>query len=311
MGSLAREILAMLSVQSPGGLVFGTARRMEGMSLRFELDAILAAGDMVEWRMELPGLEETAMGTLRITGGQRDAAVGVAVWTGLILSLAPEDAEVFEVWRQGVERGSRAFAQSTKPSTDTWLAATTMVGSTEAERRLAVATQEERRKGRLERAKTLSSNAKKWPEPEDRTGGQAVAMGSFRASLSGSTPRSFAPAPPAERPPAPPPVVLPPGPASAAPTPVVPVPQVFVDREMVSVNFADVAAWRAARGRVLQGTLEVPAAKGPEVGTTAQVWLRLPSGITLMISAEVGAAPAGQLAQNTWVRITLPAPSSR
>lgn len=64
---------------------------------------------------------------------------------------------------------------------------------------------------------------------------------------------------------------------------------------MVSVSFADAAAWRAVRARVLEGGLVVPATATPAVGTTVQVWLRLPSGVTLMMGAEVGSAPAGQL----------------
>ncbi len=182
----------MLSVQTPGGLVFGTARRIQGQTLGFEADGRMEAGDEIQWRMELPGLDETAMGTMKIMGGHKDANATVTTWTGAILSISREDAEVFEVWRQGVESGTRAFSYSAKPATDSWLAATTMAGSTEAERRLALAAEEERKKGRVERAKRLAKNAKMWPDHEDRIGGKSVASGAFRASLSGSVARSSA-----------------------------------------------------------------------------------------------------------------------
>ncbi len=192
MAAFPREILAMLSVQTPGGLVFGTARRIQGQTLGFEADGRMEPGDEVQWRMELPGLDETAMGTMRIMGGAKDANATVMSWTGAILSVARDDAEVFEVWRQGVESGTRAFSYSSKPPTDSWLAATTMAGSTEAERRLALQAEEERKKGRVERAKRLAKNAKMWPDHEDRIGGKSVASGAFRASLSGSVARSAA-----------------------------------------------------------------------------------------------------------------------
>ena len=431
----------MLSVQTPGGLVFGTARRIQGQTLGFEADGRMEPGDEVQWRMELPGLDETAMGTMRIMGGQKDANATVTTWTGAILSISREDAEVFEIWRLGVESGTRAFSYSNKPPTDSWLAATTMAGSTEAERRLALQAEEERKKGRVERAKRLAKNAKMWPDHEDRIGGKSVASGAFRASLSGSVARStassvsstaapgnrardqiaaalrpsgapavasartFAPAPvPAAAVPAapaplsesttapppwlspspssppvvptaaataPPPWLSPSSPpvvptaAASAPapwlspspsppaTPAEPVgespseaapptapppappavslprrvaetaefskvaptspsrataPTVYVDRAMVSVSFADSAAWVAFRPAVLAGRLAVPSPTAPPAGAALSLWIRLPSGVTVQLTGHAVAAPPGQLVVN--LNLTVPARQS-
>lgn len=178
----------MLSVQTPGGLVFGTGRRLEGLTLGFELDGRMEAGDVVEFRIELPGLEESAMGTLRVLAGRKDPGATVTWWTATIASISPDDQEIFEVWRRGVEHGTRAFSHTTR-TTDEFMASTTMVGSSDSERRLAVAAQEERRKRRLERAKTLAKNARAWPDPSDLEGGRSVASGTFRSALSGSVSR--------------------------------------------------------------------------------------------------------------------------
>lgn len=187
--SLPRSLTATLSVQSRGGLVFGSATQIDGSNLTFELEAQMEVGDNVEWRMELSGLDDTAMGRMRIVSRRADAGYPVR-WVGAIMSVSPDDSAVFEVWRRGVEAGTRAFTVSKRPPTDSWLASTTMVGSSEAERRQAVAIEEARRKQRLERAKCLVKNAKSWPDPVDTTGGASVASGVFRSSLAGSVSHS-------------------------------------------------------------------------------------------------------------------------
>lgn len=169
--------------------MFGSATQIDGNNVTFELEAQMEVGDNVEWRMELPGLDDTAMGRIRIVSRRADPGYPVR-WVGAIVSISPEDAAVFEVWRRGVEAGTRAFTVSKRPSTDSWLASTTMVGSSEAERRQAVAIEDARRKQRLERAKSLVKNAKSWPDPADTHGGASVASGVFRSSLSGSMSRA-------------------------------------------------------------------------------------------------------------------------
>lgn len=296
MGQL-RPILAMISVQSPAGLVFGTATGMDGQTLHFELDAKMEAGDVVEWRMELPGLEENAMGTLRIVAGRRDLGP-MPQWIGTIQGVSADDAEIFEVWRRGVEQGTRAFSHSTRAPTDSWLASTTMVGSSEAERRQAVAAQEERRRRRLERAKTLAKNAKAWPDPEDLDGGRSVASGAFRASLSGSVHRSVSvsatgsAAPVAERARTAVAAALRQGLAPAAPTVApggeVPDPEVHVDRGMASLRFSPGPAWsKVHKAALLDGGLRLHRGDFGPAGASVALLLVLPNGSTVLGAGRV------------------------
>lgn len=296
MGQL-RPILAMISVQSPGGLVFGTATGMDGQTLHFELDARMEAGDVVEWRMELPGLEENAMGSLRIVAGRRDLGP-MPTWVGTIQSVAADDVEIFEVWRRGVEHGTRAFSHSTRAPTDSWLAATTMVGSSEAERKQAVAAQEERRRRRLERAKTLAKNAKAWPDPEDLDGGRSVASGAFRASLSRSVSRSVSVAAmgstgaPAveERSRSAVAAALRQGlgPALAPSAPDAGEPVVHVDRGMASVQFLPGAAWKQVyKPALLAGTLRLRRTDVGLAAASVSFFMVLPTGSTVMATGRI------------------------
>ena len=183
---MLRDILAMIAVQAPSGMVFGTARKVDGNTLHFELDSDVPAGTGVEVRMDLPGLDETAMGKVRVVGVRQEPGKAVKTWSAAVVSVADVDEEIFQLWRRTVEEGSRSFAVSARGGDD-WFKSQTMAGSSPAERARAVAVQEERRKRRVERARALAKNARRWPDPEDREGGQSVASGVFRASLAGAS----------------------------------------------------------------------------------------------------------------------------
>ncbi len=325
--SVPRTLTATLSVQTPGGLVFGGATKIDGMNLSFELEGQLAVGDVVEWRMELPGLDETAMGVMRVTYVRRESGV-VARWTALILSLSPADADIFEVWRRGVEAGTRAFTVSKFPVGDAWLAATTMVGSSEAERKQAVAVEEVRRRKRLERAKSLVKNAKIWPDPQDIAGGQAVASGMFRTSLGGGSGASglhppalssgvarprmemaaalranlgaggggapFGGAPAASgtgsvSPAAPAdPAVVPPPEQIVPPGVDIVEPELMLDQGMASVRFTDVRSFRLAqKPALLGGLLLLAAPNAAPAGSQLQFLFTLPNGVTLLTTGRV------------------------
>jgi len=340
MGS-ARDILAMLSVQTPGGLVFGTGRRLEGLTLGFELDGRMEAGDVVEFRIELPGLEESAMGTLRVLAGRKDPGATVTWWTATIASISLDDQEIFEVWRRGVEHGTRAFSHTTR-TTDEFMASTTMVGSSDSERRLAVAAQEERRKRRLERAKTLAKNARAWPDPSDLEGGRSVASGTFRSALSGSVSRpavsqALSVSQGGERPrsqiaaalrgrsvgetteplrsvggvpgaPSSPPRAFGPGEPAAPAAPSSTGPNVYVDNRMASLGFTDVASWRKEhQAALLAGVLVLAYPRLAPVGEELQLWLRLPSGTTVTATGKVAAADD----RRSELHITLAPPARR
>ncbi len=329
-----RPIVAMISVQSPGGLVFGTATRIDGMTISFDLEARMDAGEVVEFRIELPGLEETAMGTLRITSGRKGDA-GASSFLASIQTLVPDDAEIFEVWRRGVEQGTRAFSHSSRAPTDSWLKSTTMVGSTEAERRLAVASQEDRRKRRLENAKHLARNSRAWPDPEDLAGGRVAASGAFRASLSRSASRSpashsvgnvtqsgssvgtgdrprtavadalrqgFGAIPWAVATPAAPATA----PTSPDAAPAVREPTVHVDNGMASVTFQNDASWRGLhRPSLLSGMLVFARKDLGVAGTELKLFLILPNGSMVMADGTVLAVSAS----HTELQVRLAAPA--
>ncbi len=309
----------MISVQSPGGLVFGTATRIDGMILHFDLEARMDAGEVVEFRIELPGLEETAMGSLRIVSGRKGDG-GASSFSASIQALVPDDAEIFEVWRRGVEQGTRAFSHSTRAPTDSWLKSTTMVGSTEAERRQAVASQDERRKRRLENAKQLARNSRAWPDPEDIAGGRAAASGAFRQSLSRSTSRAIgnqsvagvtasgASAAPVERPrmavadalrqgfgAIPRAVATPaPGSTTAAPAAAAPEePTLLLDEGMASVTFQPDAGWRGLhRPALLSGMLVFARKDLGDAGAELKLFLVLPNGSVVMADGTIVAVSA-------------------
>jgi hypothetical protein len=180
---LLYEIRAMISVQSPGGLVFGSAKALEDDALSFEVDARLDIDKIVEFRLELPGLDETAMGTLR-TIRTRKQVTGAELFTARIASIHDDDREIFEVWRAAVLRGTRAMTHSRHANTDAWLASSSMQGSTASERAHAVANQEERRRRRLMRARQIASLHKRsWPDPTDTDGAAAATREVWRPSL--------------------------------------------------------------------------------------------------------------------------------
>ncbi|MBM4393270.1 MAG: hypothetical protein FJ090_19265 [Deltaproteobacteria bacterium] len=177
----------MIALQTPGGLVFGTARKLDGQTLHFEVDSEVPTGTILEFKMELPGLEETAMGQMRVVGVRLQRGSAVKQWSAEVVSVAENDEEIFIMWRRCVDEGSRTFALSSRGGTDDWFKSQMMAGTTPAERARAVAQQEERRKRRLERARTLVKNARRWPDPDDKSGGQRVASDVFRQSLSSAS----------------------------------------------------------------------------------------------------------------------------
>lgn len=184
---MLRDIIAMIAIQTPDGMLFGTARRFDGETLHCEIDADILPGTLVEWRMELPGLDDTALGKMRIIGVQRVANSGVRIWSGAIVAVDTEDEEVFSVWKRGVDEGSRSFSKSRHSGGQVdWLSGQTTSGASPAERARAMAQQDERRKRRAERARQLAKNAKAWPDPEEREASAAIGQEMFRSQLSGS-----------------------------------------------------------------------------------------------------------------------------
>ena len=184
---MAVELLAMIAVQSPDGMVFGTARGIDGLSLYVEIEAEIPIDAQVEWRMELPGVDETVLGGMRIVKVTRNQTSGVRVYTGNVTNISPDDKDLWEDWRAAVERGVRTVTHTRggAGAWDSWTREQMMGGTTPAERARAVAYQEERRKRRAEKTRELLGNRKRWPDPTDSKGGQAAADAVWRP-LTGS-----------------------------------------------------------------------------------------------------------------------------
>ena len=60
----------MIALQSPQGLVFGSAQGIDHDTVTVALVGHLNGGQSVEFRMELPGLDETALGVGRVVSGR-------------------------------------------------------------------------------------------------------------------------------------------------------------------------------------------------------------------------------------------------
>jgi hypothetical protein len=205
-----------------------------------------------------------------------------------------------------------------------------MVGSSEAERKQAVAIEEARRKQRLERAKSLLKNSKSWPDPTDVESGVVAASGVFRNSLSGSVNRSAAsshgadpagrprlavaaalraniggerPAVPtptglgAERPAIPSPAASPAPQRAAAPSPasMTELPKLLVDRNMAMLRFTEGGSFRSLHKATLAGGIIIvqTADVGP-AGTRLDFVLTLPSGATIFAPGQVMAHSGGR-----------------
>lgn len=176
-------VCAMIALISDQGLVFGTVVGISPRRLRMEVAAELRADAELEWRMELTGLPDTAMGWLQVRGSPA-AEGGLVRYDADILRVSTDDRELFELWVDGV-LNHHIVATRPRDSAGPFGAAATMQGTTPGERAAVVRRMEEQRKSRSKRAlEVLAAGKKRWPSPEDEAGGRravAAAWSPMRA----------------------------------------------------------------------------------------------------------------------------------
>lgn len=185
-------VQAMIALQSPSGLIFGTALALDQDVFTVVVAGGMDPGSAVEFRLELPGLEDTALGMMRVleVRGERGAA---STYLLRVMSVSADDQEAFEGWKSAVNSGVIACSRSRHSSAAGWAEAALAGGTTPEERARAVAIQEERRI-RLQASvrQLIHAHKKGWPDPGDVGAGDSSLMDVVRArsSLTPGSPRS-------------------------------------------------------------------------------------------------------------------------
>ncbi len=94
---------ALLSVKTSEGLIVGQATEVTDKRLELDILGTLELGVALEFRLELPGADETVRGTLRIlaaNGGRARAE---------LVEVAPEDRAVFDLWWRSYSEGRLTY----------------------------------------------------------------------------------------------------------------------------------------------------------------------------------------------------------
>jgi hypothetical protein len=97
------QVNAIFAVHSQRGLVFGSTSWVGFDEICFEVDADILPTEVIEWRMELTGLPDTVMGTLKaelksLKEGSKLARGEVPVYIARILSMSDRDRELYRSW---------------------------------------------------------------------------------------------------------------------------------------------------------------------------------------------------------------------
>lgn len=97
---------AMIAVQTRDGLTFGYARSVDLTSMVLEVQGDIQVGEEVEWRMELKGYKETAMGALVVERVRKPTEAGSwPIFHARISDLPDEDRKVLEGWMEDYQAG--------------------------------------------------------------------------------------------------------------------------------------------------------------------------------------------------------------
>jgi hypothetical protein len=98
------DLNAMIAVQSRGGMQFGYVRSADEQRIVFEVEAPIAQGEEVDWRMQLIGYPETAAG--RCVIDQVSLPQGRwPVFHGRITSMTEADRELYAGWLEDFAEG--------------------------------------------------------------------------------------------------------------------------------------------------------------------------------------------------------------
>ncbi|MBN1336380.1 MAG: hypothetical protein JXB39_10505, partial [Deltaproteobacteria bacterium] len=98
------DLNAMIAVQSRGGMQFGYVRSADQQRISFEVEAPIAQGEEVDWRMQLIGYPETAMGRCVIDQISRPPGRW-PLFQARITFMTDEDRLLYAGWLQDFAEG--------------------------------------------------------------------------------------------------------------------------------------------------------------------------------------------------------------
>src|SRR4051812_15843457 len=110
---------AIFAVHTREGLVFGSTTSVGFDEIYFEVDADILPTEVIEWRMELTGLPDTVMGTLKadlksLKEGTKLARGELPVYIAKILSMSDRDRELYLSWLED-RSGSKSSRRELTP----------------------------------------------------------------------------------------------------------------------------------------------------------------------------------------------------
>jgi hypothetical protein len=113
------QVNAIFAVHTRQGLVFGSTTSVGFDEIYFEVDAEILPTEVIEWRMELTGLPDTVMGTLKadlksIKEGTKLSRGELPIYIAKILSMSDRDRELYRSWLED-RSGSKSSRREITP----------------------------------------------------------------------------------------------------------------------------------------------------------------------------------------------------
>jgi hypothetical protein len=113
------QVNAIFAVHSDKGLVFGSTLWVAAEEICFEVDAHILPTETIDWRMELTGLADTVMGTLKVErnkmpeDGSKPSRTDLPVYIARIVTMSDRDRELYRTWLED-RSGSKSAKHSTR-----------------------------------------------------------------------------------------------------------------------------------------------------------------------------------------------------
>jgi len=297
------DLNAMIAVQSRGGMQFGYVRSADEERVSFEVEAPILPGEEVDWRMQLIGLPETAMGRCVIEQ-IADQPGRWPLFHARITFMTDPDRALYRGWLKDFAEGGTSRRLERKGGEIEQGLLSGMRTQTTAVHKIALERMAQR--DALRRAIRKKGSAPGADPDSFGLAQESTPSGAWSAEVGRKAVKDAlkevtrSPArlagPPAE---APPPAAPVDGPAPVTAEPAAPAapaedPLVTVDLAArpprVSVRWTGAATFRAAFARHLKaGALVVPAPGLDRSGLTVEIALAPPGGAEVSCPAQVSA----------------------
>jgi len=128
----------MFALQSPVGLRFGATQAVEAERITFEMDVDLDKGTVCPFRMELTGLVETVMGSVRIDRVLPKRQGTLPHYIAKIVEMPDLDRRAYDGWRRDQATGGISRRMERDPEAMKERISDQMRGSTDAEARMVL-----------------------------------------------------------------------------------------------------------------------------------------------------------------------------